>query len=491
MHLGAEPGTLNPIIATDAAASSINSHIYEALVDRDYDTLEIIPQLAERWEISPDKLRFRFYLKKGVLWSDGVEFTADDVIYSYKIMKDPKTASATQKVYYIDVKDVRKISRYVVEFRYNIPYYLALEICGGLSIVPKHIFDDGSDFNTHKNGRFPVGTGPYKFEKWVTGKKIILSANDKYRGHKPEIKRVIYTIITEPNVALQMLKKGDIDVMAVRDIQWMRQTNSEKFLNSFYKLKYYVPNYNYIGWNARSPFFKDRRVRLAMTHFINREEILKKLKFGLGTIVSGTFYINSKSYNKRVKNWAYDPARGKELLKEAGWIDSDNDGILDKNGRKFSFTFTISSGSKFSERLTSILKEDLSKAGIEMNINRYEWAVFVKKLDERDFEAVTLGWSLGYSDDGYQLWHSSQIDKGSNFCSFKNAEADRIIVEARREFDEKKRTKLYHRLHEIIHYEQPYTFLFCNPELVVVSKRFDNVKVHVKGLNFHEWKVRK
>ena len=156
IHLGAEPDTLDPITSTDAYSSTINEHIYETLVDRDYDSLEIIPILAERWEISQDKKTFRFFLKKGIRWSDGVELTADDIIYSFERIKDPRVACAHLKVYYIDVKSIKKINRYAVEFSYSRPYYLALEFCGGIPIVPKHIFNDGSDFNTHKNNRFPI-----------------------------------------------------------------------------------------------------------------------------------------------------------------------------------------------------------------------------------------------------------------------------------------------------------------------------------------------
>ncbi len=451
MHLTSEPGTLNPITATDAYASSINSHIYESLVERDKDTLELKPELAERWEISGDRKKFRFYLKKGVLWSDGVEFTADDIVYSFKVMKDPKTASAQLKVYYIDVKNVRKIDKYTVEFEYSRPYFLALEFCGGMPIVPKHIFDDGTDFNTHKNNRKPIGTGPYVFDRWDTGKKIVLKVNERYRGKKPEIKRVVYKLVSESSVALQMLKKGQLDVMSLRSIQWVRQTNSKKFKKKFYKLKYYQPYFNYIGWNARREFFSDKRVRRALTHLINREAILNKLLFGLGKIVTGNFYLFSKSYNKKIEPWEFDPEKGIKLLREAGWTDSDNDGILDKNGTKFSFTFTIPSGRKYGERLASILKEDFSGVGIEMDINKFEWAVFVNKIHKRDFDAVSLGWSLGYSGDPYQLWHSSQVNSGSNFCYFVNKEADNIIEKARVEFNEARRIKLYHRFHEIIH----------------------------------------
>lgn len=491
VHMGAEPGTLNPITATDAYSHAINLRIYETLVDRDYDTLEVVPLLAERWEISPDKLRFRFHLRRGVTWSDGVEFTADDVVYSFRTIKDPRTACAQLKVYYLDIVDCVKIDRYTVEFLYSRPYYLALIFCGGMPIVPKHVFDDGTDFNTHRHNRLPVGTGPYRFEGWETGKQISLALNERYRGTRPEIRRVVYRFVSEPSVALQMLKKGNLDVMGVREIVWVRQTGSEKFHEKFYKLKYYLASFSYIGWNSARPFFSDRRVRLAMTHLINRKAILEKLLFGLGEVVTGPFYIFGKSYNRNLEPWPYDPPRARRLLAEAGWTDSDGDGILDRDGKKFSFTFTMSSGSKFAERLASIMKEDLARAGIEMEINRYEWAVFINKIQNRDFDATSLGWSdPDFQDDPYQIWHSSQIKGGSNYVGFKNPEADRIIEQARREFNEGRRIAMYHRFHEILHHEQPYTFLYTNPALAVVSRRFTNVRVHTRGMNFVEWRVR-
>lgn len=489
LHLDAEPGHLNPITSNDASATTINLRIYETLLDRDFDTLKLKPMLAAAWTVSSDHLRYRFFLKKDVVWSDGVPFTADDVVYSFGIIKDPKVADAPLKVYYIDVKNVRKIDLYTVEFEYTRPYFLGLSICGEMPIVPKHLFNDGTDFNTHKYNRHPVGTGPYIFERWDTGKKIVLVRNERFRGPKPAIRRVVYRLITEPNIALRMLKKGELDVMSLRAIQWVRQTGSDEFNRHFYKLKYNLPTYSYIGWNARRDFFKDRAVRTAMTLLVNRPAILEKLNYGLGEIVNGTFYINSAEYSRDIQPLPYDPMEAKKILYNAGWRDSDHDGILDKNGKKFSFTFTYSAGSKSAERVASILKEDMAKAGIEMNINRFEWAVFVQKLDAHEFDAVFLSWMLTYADDPYQLWHSSQIEKGSNFCAFSNPEADRIIVTAREEFRERERVGLYHRFNRIIHREQPYTFMFCSPALAVVSKRFGNVKVHARGLNYLEWTV--
>ncbi|EKD41205.1 MAG: extracellular solute-binding protein [uncultured bacterium] len=142
--------------------------------------------------------------------------------------------------------------------------------------------------------------------------------------------------------------------------------------------------------------------------------------------------------------------------------------------------------------MATILKEDLSKVGIEMNIERMEWATFLGKIEKREFEATSLGWSTGFESDPYQLWHSSQahVERGSNFVGFENAEVDKILEDARVEFDTEKRNTLYRRFQEIVYEEQPYTFLFSSYSLVAVNKRFDNVIVHKTGLDTTEWKLK-
>ncbi len=154
-HLGAEPGTLNPITATDAYEGIVNGgNVYETLIKRDNDTLELKPLLAESWTISEDKLTYTFKIKKGVKWHDGVPFTAADIVFSYKTIMDPKVDAPQLRSYYQEIKDVRAIDDYTVRFTYARPYFLALEFCGGIPIVPKHIFENG-DFNTNPAGRKP------------------------------------------------------------------------------------------------------------------------------------------------------------------------------------------------------------------------------------------------------------------------------------------------------------------------------------------------
>ncbi|HAA05174.1 MAG TPA: peptide-binding protein [Syntrophobacteraceae bacterium] len=490
-HLSAEPATLNPITATDAYASQINQYIYESLLKRDERTTRLVPELAESWDVAEDHLTYTFHLKKGVAWQDGVPFTARDVVFSYQRIQDPKVDAAHQRNYYRDIDQLEMLDDYTVRFRYRVPYYRALEVCGEMPIVPAHLFAEGDDFNLHPIGRQPLGTGPYRLIKWDTGEQIVLERDDRYWGIKPHLRRIVFKVVTDSTVALEVLKQHGLDVMSLRPIQWSMQTRGKRFQQDFQKLKYYLPSYNFIGWNLRRPLFQDRRVRQAMTMLVNREPILKKILFGLGTVVSGPFYVNSPDYNQAIKPYPYDPKRALELLNEAGWTDHDGDRILDKDGVPFEFEFVISAGSKFAEQLATILQENLKQVGIKMRIRKLEWAVFIQKIDAREFDACTLGWSLGWDSDPFQVWHSSQVDKGSNFVGFVNEEADRIIVEARQEFDEVKRRQMYRRFHEIIHEEQPYTFLFTLEALVAVDKRFANVHVYPMGMVPKEWWVPK
>ncbi len=490
-RLSAEPATLNPITATDIYESVINGFIYETLIERDMETLQLKPLLAYKWEVSDDKLQYTFYMRKGIKWQDGVELTAKDVIFSFNKIKDTKVDAPHLRNYYKDIKKVEMIDNYTVKFTYSKPYFLALEFCGGMPIVPEHIFKKG-DFNTHPNNRHPVGTGPYIFLKWDTGGEIVLKRNSNYWGEKkPNIEKIIFKIITDDTVALQLLKRGGLDLAGLTPIQWVRQTRSIRFKKDFRKLKFYLPNYRYIGWNLRRTYFKNRDVREALTHLIDRRTILDKILFNLGKITTGPFYIFSKSYDKCVKPYEYNVERAKMLLQKAGWVDSNNDGVLDKNGVDFKFTFLIPASSKFAEKLATIIKETFKDVGIIVDIKILEWATFLQQIDERKFDAVTLGWSMGIEQDPYQLWHSSQAEKGSNFVGFKNKRVDYLIEKARTEFDEKKRNEMFKEIHRIIHYEQPYTFLDCSMGLVAVQRRFQNTRVYNirPGFDVTEWYV--
>lgn len=490
-HLNAEPTTLNSITSQDGFEGVVNSFVFDRLVDINPDTLEYKPKVATRWEISEDKKTYTFYLRKDVLWHDGHPLTADDVVFSYRLIMDPNTNDPILKVYYKNIKEVRKIDDYTVQFVYTNVYFKAFEFCAMMDLLPKHVLEKVENLDQAPFSRAPLGNGPYRFESWKTGKEIILVRNENYWDKKPEIRRIQFKFVHDSAIALQVLKKGLLDHSALRVIQWVKQTDSPKFRKMFYKFLYPGRTYDYIAWNQKNPVFQEKKVRQAMTMLVNRDRIQSKLMFGLGRIMTGPFFPYSKQYNTKIRPLPYDPEAAGRLLAEAGWRDTNGDGFLDRAGKKFEFEFLFSAGSRIADRYATILKEDLKKVGILMTISRLEWAAFIDRLNNRNFDAVSLAWTIPLEGDPYQIWHSSQVEvKGSsNFISFANEKADRLIEAARVEFDPEKRNALYHEFQEILHEEQPYTFLFNTPSLVAVSKRFTNVKVHQLGLDLLEWKI--
>ncbi len=492
-RFGAEPDTLNPLTGRDYYSGAILGLIMDGLVARNLDTLEWEPRLAESWESSEDHLSYTFHLRKHARWHDGFPVTSADAVYSFERIMDPKVDAPQLRNYYMDLESVTALDDYTVVFTWKKPYFLSFNFSAGLPILPKHVFDNGTDFNTNPAGRAPVGNGPYKFVEWKTSEQIVLVRNEDYYGRKPHITRRIVRFIPDQNAAMLQASSGEVDDMEVSSEDWVKQLPKSAFQDSFNRYYYYDPNYRFIGWNNERPWFADRRVRRAMTELVDREGILDKILYGMARIVTGTFYINSPDYSPEIKPWPYDPADAARLLDEAGWTDHDGDGIRDKvvGGASvpFSFTLTYASGNPTTEQIAVLLQQSLKKVGVDMNVRPLEWALFGEKLNSHDFDAVTLGWSLGLEQDPYQLWHSSQTERGSNFISYSNPEIDDIIEKARLEFDEAKRQALYHRFNEIIHEDQPYTFLFCSPTREIVNKRFHNVIVHKLGLDSRDWYV--
>lgn len=487
-EIGAEPATLNPVTATDAYEGVVNGGIYETLSRRNSRTLEFEPLLARSWEVSEDRLSYTFHLRKDVKWHDGTPFTADDVVFSYNAVKDPKVAAAHLQSYYKDVRSYTKIDSHTVRCEYSKPYFLAFEFCSGIPVVARHVFEKG-DFNRNPAGRRPVGTGPYVFESWETGREITVRKNPDYWGEPPSLDRIVYSVILDPTVKLQLMRKQELDFASLLPLQWSRQTCDASFAKKFRRATYTVPAYSYIGWNSERPYFSDRRVRRAMTHLVDRETILEKILLGLGETVVTTFFVNSPEYPDDVEPYPYDPEKARALLDEAGWKDTDGDGVRDKDGVKFRFEFLLSSGSQLGEKISTILKEELSRSGVEMTIRRMEWAVFIKNINERRFDAATLGWSLAAETDPYQLWHSSQAEGGSNFVGFRNPRADALIERAREEFSRPERVKMYREFSRILREEQPYTFLFARKATVAVHGRFRNARLYPLGFDPLEWSV--
>lgn len=495
--LDTEPPLLNPILdAGDANTQYICGQIIETLLDLDYDTLEMIELLASSWEVSDDHLSYTFHLNPKATFSDGHPVTAEDVKFSWEIIIKPENDTASIRNYLQDIENVNIIDEHTIQFIMRKPYFRHLMSLGGISVFPKHLYGN-APMNTHPLNRAPVGSGPYLFEKWSTGQQIVLTRNENYWGANQPIEKRIWRIITDDNAALQALISGKTDYYRMKPDAWHRNASTPEFKEKFNRftpdspVPGYLGKYNYIGWNMRKPQFKDKEVRQALCMLFDRQLILDTVWGGLGRRITSGVYHRAPEYNDKIEPWPFDPEAAAKLLDQAGWIDTDQDGIRDKNGVKLEFELGYGSGAPEYDRLGTVYQEELKRAGINMILAPLEWASFIQQLQDRSFDACMLAWLMTPQPDPYQLWHSSQIDSGSNYPGFVNAESDEIIDKGRLEFDQAKRVILYHRQQEILHEEQPYLFLYSRPGLIAISNRFRGVINRTGGFTPMDWWIPK
>jgi peptide/nickel transport system substrate-binding protein len=479
---------LNPIIANDSASGTINDMVFNGLVKYDKN-IRLIGDLAERWDVSPDGKTITFHIRKGVKWHDGVEFTADDALFTFQKVTDPKVVTPYGSSY-MDVQKAEAVDRYTFRVIYTEPFSPALE-SWAMGMIPKHLLD-GKDVNTAPFNRNPVGTGPYKFKEWTGGQKIVLEANDRYFEGRPNIDQFIYRIIPDPATMFQELLSGGVDMMGLNALQYLRKSETRRIRENYRKFRYPANAFTYLGYNLTSPFFSDMKVRRALAYAIDRQSIIDGVLLGIGRPCTGPFSYVSWAYNPEVRPYPHEPDRAAGLLAEAGWKDSDNDGVLDKGGRPFRFTIMTNQGNNERIRSAEIIQQNLKKVGIDVKIRVMEWQAFLEQIDKRSFDAIILGWSMGRDPDIYDIWHSSKTKKGEyNFIGYSNPEVDRLLVEGRRTFDMEKRKKIYYRIHEILAEEQPYAFLYVPDATPVVHKRFKGIEEAPLGImyNFIDWHV--
>lgn len=511
---------INPIVTNDATASGIMLYIFENLLEIDRVTYELKPLIAKSLpEISEDHLTYTFELKENVTFSDGAPLTGEDIIFTVKVIKNPFSDAQALRNYFNDVKSVELVdgNKYKVKFTMSKPYFRAIYSIGDLEIIPKHILDldnlndkftwseleaaqktfDSKKFpemqrfadfinsqEVSRDAKYVVGSGPYILDKWITGQSVTLKRNENYWNkselpHYPD--KLIFKTIKDQNAAVVAAKNKEIDEMQViQPVDFVENVKNPED----YKLRKALviePSYNYIAWNNSSQLFSDKRVRWAMSYAINRKDIIDKIVYGMGTPIQSHVFLKSKYLNTNLPEIPYDINKAKQLLTEAGWKDTDGDGIIDKviDGKKvdFKFTFTNNTNPK-RKKVILILIEQLRQIGIEASIQEYEWSVFLDKIKKHQYDACFAGWQLSVTpDDPYQIFHSTQaVGEGSNYFSYDNPASDKLLEENRVEFDDVKRKEILDKWQKIVYDDQPVTFLWSEPVRYLYSDRYNNAR---------------
>lgn len=531
----ADAEKLNPVVTNDASAEEIYTLIYEPLGGQDPITYEIIPGLASIPEVSPDLMTYTFKMNKNAKFSDGKPLTGEDVIFTLKATKNPFADNAASRNYYESVKSAELVNGdpYVVKFNMREPYWRAIYSLLSIYVIPKHVldpegltdkytFDECADFKVaeknpaikkfadflnsqevSREAKYLIGSGPYMFEKWETGQAITLKRSPNYWGLKeigpnyPE--KLVFKIIQDNAASVVAAKNKEIDLMFVispKDF-YKELENADQF--DLVRVTPSEPAYSYIGWNNKNPLFADKKVRMALSHLIDRNTIIEKIMYGQGTkIQSPVYYKFDKLINKDLQEIPYDVEKAKKMLEEAGWKDSDGNGILDKviDGKKTEFKFTFLNNSNPTRRqVLLVIVDALKKAGIVAEIQDLEWSVYLDKTKKHEFDATIASWANPTIPiDPYQIFHSSQSKgEGSNYVSYNSPEADKLMEDYRKELDENKRTDIIKKFQQVVYDDQPYTFLWSPKSRYVYNKRFNNARFYSKrnSPNLNEWWVPK
>lgn len=487
------------------------------------------------WQSIHSRTYATFNLRDDVKWSDGTPYTTKDLEFGYALLSNPYVDGDSIRIYYKDLVECTALGPHKIRFRNRQQYFKGNEIFFEFAELapPFHFFEklqrdlgrelvlvplapgeDGKNrisargqefgkfFNTEERyNSKPLGTGPYIVDKWERKDRVELVRNPNYwdTGKSGYLDRIIVKFIPDQVTAFSALKAGEIDFLYRMSVDqffddWPLVDAETRQMHV--KGSWFSPVFAYVAWNQLAPQFQDRRVRLALTLLFDRQDFINKKLHGTSMLVSGTQYLFGPGYDHEVDPIGYDPQKARDLLSEAGWIDTDNDGILDRNGVKFQVTLRTAKGSPINEAMCEVIQKNLKDVGIELQIQTMEWASFVEKLRSKECDVVTLSWTLPLESDPYQIWHSSgatRENRGSNTVSFRNKLADELIDLLRVTLDEKKRFRIHQSFHRLLDSEQPYMFLWMPKEFGVYHRRFRNVKWYRlrPGFDLSEWYVPK
>lgn len=537
IHISADPDKLNSITSTAANASEIERNIFASLLDNQLDSpFAIIPGLAKARptieEINEGELKgglkITYELRDEAKWDNGSPVTVDDILFTLKAIKNPKVDCEHLRSYYDFIQDVVTYPDNNKKFTFLCKgKYFQSEVWSAITPFPEYVYDPekimrkfdykifnnpkeveklkgnpdiirfAEQFNSEKFAREPEGVsgaGPYALEKWITGQRVILKKKQNYWGEKfvnenPEFynlpDKLIFEIINDQSAALAAVKGENIDVASSFKAKDFIELEKDEKLTAKYRLE--KPNqllYSYLGLNMRDPKTSDVRVRRALAHLIDIDQIIEKISYGMATRVVGPTSPQRPYYNSDLKLIPFDIAEGNRLLDQAGWKDTDGDGIRDKmiNGKKIklSLTFKIPSGNETAERILLLYQENCKKAGVEIAIAAKEWTVFLDEIKAHNFDAYLGQWiSHPLSDDPKQIWHTSSYNGGSNYVGFGDQKSDEVIDKLRYELDENKRNELYKEFQRLVYEAQPYIFMSSPLNRVAIHKRFSNGRARV------------
>ncbi len=478
LRLNANPTTLDPALITDVMGGTIAAKIFNGLV-RFNDSLDIVPDIAESWSISPDRRTYTFRLRKGATFSNGRPVTAEDFRYSFERVLDPATkapmpwtldrivgardvlAGLTRHASGIRVIDDRTLSL-TLERPFG-PFLALLGMTTAYAVPREEILRLGADFGSH-----PAGSGPYVLSEWTHGQQITLTARKDYYGGPPRLSGIIYRVIPEDLTAVMEFETGRLDALQVpasehrhytTDTKWKGRVFSRPGLNCYY-----------IGLNCRKPPFNDRRVRQAVNMAIDRKRILETVYEKRGVLAVGPIPPALWKFGmgpKEGDGYPYAPEEAKRIISEAGLSGSH-------------VRFFISAEPEVLD-IVEVVQQYLAQAGLRADITQLDWSAYKEALNKGEADAFWLSWWADYPDPEnffYPLFFSGNAGPAGNRTFYRDPVFDRLIEEAQATADERERYRIYRRADERIISEAPWVFLWHRADVTVVQPRVLDFRIY-------------
>ncbi|TVR77857.1 MAG: ABC transporter substrate-binding protein [Chitinophagaceae bacterium] len=543
IHMLADADMLLPINSTSANSTYIEGNIFQSLLGRDPETLELVGILAVDRPIIEEidegeyegGMRITYEIRPEARWDNGDPITAHDVDFTFKAIKNPRVNNEHLKPYMDFIKEIVIDEENPRLFTlYSDQRYMLAEEFSGYIVLPEYVYDPNGlmrnyslkqlsdltelekirgdraiidfadNFNSERYQReigYVVGSGPYEFKGWATGQRITLQKKedwwgdelaDRYSWFQANPQRIVYEIINDMTTAVTSLRDQGLDVIAgLRPRDFINLTDDSRFQQNFNLYSPIAYSYVYIGMNMRIPKLEDVRVRKALAHLVDKEQIIEVINYGLAEETIGPIHPTKEYYHDGLRPIDYNVERARELLAEAGWKDLTGDGILNKeidgDMETLRLEFLYNSGNDIRRNIGLIFKENARRAGVDIDVQVKEWTVFIDLTKSHQFELFCGGWISGPGlDDPKQIWHTESSNNGSNYVGFGTEESDMLIDSIRVELDPEVRNQMYRRFQEIVSEEVPYIFLYTPKNLLAIHSRWDNAEPSILRPGYNE-----
>ncbi|MEW6746982.1 MAG: ABC transporter substrate-binding protein [Planctomycetota bacterium] len=464
------PETLHPLLLRSDSEQDLMGLLNDSLWNVGPDLEPVVTgHLVERTEISPDHKVVTVKLRPGNSWHDGHPFTARDVAFSFRALRDERVPA----MHRVDgVAAVEALDDFTVRYTLDEPtpaLYWQLTF----RLVPEHIMaaELEADPTQSRLARQPVGLGPYRLLEWRSDELLRLERWEGYRGKWPAFKEVLYRIVPDGSVALELFRAGEIDEMELSGDQWRALESDARFAEVGVRYMADEATLTFICWNTKDPLFSDARVRRAMTMALDIEGFIRSYYHGLCRRSLGPWAEGTWMYNSDVRPLPFDPEGAARLLAEAGFSEDATTGVRrrESDGLEFRFTLLGPQESKGFAELAQVFQHSLRSIGVELELQLLEFATLLERASQHEFQA--LGLAMGTAADPMYIENRFGTDGGRNYGCYSNPELDSLLEKGRTTFDREARARVYREMQALLYEEQPFTFVFFRSSLWAFHKR--------------------